>query len=461
MRMLKSILCLASLVLTLGVNSQPPQNIADGLQQILEDALPANFSNPGGVMGVVAPGQWSWFGAAGSGIAGVTAGHPATVAQTTSRFRAGSITKNMVATCILKLEQDGLLSINDPIANYLRSTLINDTLLSSGTVTIKMLLNHTSGIANAAANNSCQLNILSDLLASHTLEEAIYCGASQGESFAPGDGWAYSNTNYSLLAMIIQEVTGLSYRQYLDQTIIQPLSLSNTEIPTTDEITGDHMGCYWYINGMGWVDLTIIDATTYTGWADVVSSTADLLTYYQALLSGNIINSAQLDKMKMIDGMADNYGLGMEFNTVDFVSYYGHYGEVANTNGMLFNELNSTIAPNGFYLVYNFNTQGVPIIIDVDRPVYHLLKGDLGFDESEINEVRVYPLPATNQFNISADEPIEALEIIDIHGRKVQFTVNGIDTSTVTVNTQEAGSGIYYLKILTGSEETIRKIVIE
>jgi D-alanyl-D-alanine carboxypeptidase len=211
----------------------------------------------------------------------------------------------MVSTCILKLEEDGMLSIDDPIDLYLRPTLINDTINASSTITIKNLLNHTSGIANSAANNSCQLNILSNLTASHTLEEAVYCGSSQGELFSPGTDWTYSNTNYTLLAMIIQELTGMTYSDYISQTIFTPMGMTSTEIPTTDEINGDHMGCYWNIMG-NWTDLTIIDATTYAGWADVVSNTHDLTLFMDSLLNWAIIGQVQLDKMKTIDPVATN-----------------------------------------------------------------------------------------------------------------------------------------------------------
>ena len=217
----------------------------------------------------------------------MTTGQPATVAQPNSKFRVGSITKTMIATCILKLEENGLLNIEDPIDNYLRSTLVNDTIASSGTLKIRHLLNHTSGISNSADNPTCQSTVLNNPLTTWTLEEAIYCGASQGEVFPPEFAWGYSNTNYSILAMIIEEITGNSYENYLLQNIINPLNLQNTEIPSSAQINGSHMGCYWDIGS--WIDLTIIHPSTYTGWADVVSTTEDLNIFYSNLLDGNLI----------------------------------------------------------------------------------------------------------------------------------------------------------------------------
>lgn len=439
----------------------PPAYIADSLQAILDNALPSDFSNPGGVLGVVVPGEWSWFGASGNAIAGITAGHPLTIAQPNTRFRAGSVTKSLVATCILKLEQDGILSIDDPIETYLRASLFNDTIAPSNTITIKQLLNHTSGVANAADNVSCQLDILSDLLASHSLEEAIWCGASQGELFPPGSSWEYSNTNYSILAMIIENVSGMSYSNYLNQTIVTPLSLINTEIPSTDEISGDHMGCYWFM-GSDWFDMTIIDPTVYTGWADVVSNTSDLLTYHQALLSGSIINSTQLDKMKNIDAMADNYGLGMEFNSVDFTSYYGHYGEVANTNGMFFCELTSDLAPNGYYFVYNFNTQGVPMITEVDRPIYHLLKGDLGLADKDDTHLSVYPNPTTHSCTVEFPYCVTnaTISLRDLSGRMI-LSENLLPGTTQTeLDLHKIFKGVYYLELENNGKRYLERLIV-
>jgi hypothetical protein len=300
------------------------------------------------------------------------------------------------------------------------------------------------------------------MTASHTLEESIYCGGSLGELFTPGTSWSYSNTNYSILAMIIENVSGMSYSAYLNQTIFQPLNMTNTEIPVTDEITGDHMGCYWNIQGLGWTDLTIIDATTYTGWADVVSNTTDLIIFHQALLGGTIINPTQLNKMKTIDAAANNYGLGMEFNTVDFVSYYGHYGEVGNTNGLFFCELNSTIAPNGYYFTYNFNTQGVAMITAVDRPVYHLLKGDLGIEENLGDSFNVSPNPSDTKFSISTkNDLIRGYSLIDNAGRVLLTQKMNEPVNQIEINVNSVVPGIYYLTIHGSNGMVMRKIQVQ
>lgn len=440
-----------------------PTYIADSLQSILDASLPTTFSNPGAVMGIVVPGQWSWYSASGNAIAGITAGQPLTNANDSTLFRAGSITKNMIATCILKLDGLGLLSIDDPIHLYLRSTLVIDTLASSDTVLIRHLLNHTSGIANSADNAACQSLVLTNPLAAHSLEESIYCGASLGELFTPGTSWSYSNTNYTLLAMIIQNVTGQSAATYIQNNIITPLALTHTQIPDSNQIQTQHMGCYWNLGS--WVDLTIINPTTYTGWADMVSNTHDLTNYYNALLNGDIIDSVQLTKMKTIDAAAYGYGMGTDFYTISGIDYYGHYGEVANTSGMFYANTSSAIAPNGYYIAYNFNTQGVDMQGKIDVPVFQLLNSNWNsVNETQVqNNFGVYPNPATLTCQLRFTLPINNGKMIvrDVQGR-ILFSQNLPDGTThYTLDLREYQKGIYFISINDAKNNNTQQLIKE
>jgi len=100
-----------------------PQYIQDGLQAILENSLPSD-PNPGAVLTVYVPGQWTWSGASGYAISGETMGTSATLAQPSDYFRVGSISKTFASVCILQLEEAGLLNIDDTIGLYLRPTLV-------------------------------------------------------------------------------------------------------------------------------------------------------------------------------------------------------------------------------------------------------------------------------------------------------------------------------------------------
>jgi len=439
-----------------------PSNIADSLQAILNRALPNNYPQSGVIMSVYAPGQWQWSGAVGKGISGNTGGQPQTFAETTDRFRVGSITKMMVATCILKLEQEGRLSIYDPINNYLRSSLVNDTIQASDTARIINLLNHTSGIYNSADNTACQMDVLNNPLGSHTLEEAIYCGASQGEYFPPDFAWAYSNTNYSILAMIIENITQESYQQYITETIFTPLNLSNTYIPTTNQIQQKHMGCYWNIGN--WIDLTIINPTTYTGWADVVSTTEDLNRFYYELEQGSIINATELAVMKTITPSSYDYGMGLDFYVLDSTSYVGHYGEVANTSALFYCHLQNNNVPNGYYISYNFNIQGADMINKLDIPVYDLLKSNLtGIKEIKTPSTKLFPNPAKEFVKISFHnlQEVKTIEIKDLQGKLITSDIINAGLDEFKVITNEYSKGFYFVTIKSGEIIETHKLIIE
>lgn len=425
----------------------PPQNIADSLQSILDNSLQSGFTHPGVIMTVTAPGAWTWTGASGHAISGQTSGQPLALASPSMQFRVGSITKNMVAACVLKLEQGGFLNINDPIDLYLRPTLINDTLLASDTIRIRHLLNHTSGIANSASNTSCQLDVLTNPTGSHTLEEAVACGASLGELFSPGTGWSYSNTNYSLLAMIIQSVTGQSYVSYLDQIIFQPLGLPNTEVPANVQITDPHMGCYWFTGQHPWTDLTVIHPTTYTGWADVVSTTTDLIIYYSALRNGGILDSTEWAVMQTIDAVSFDYGMGLDFYQISGVDYVGHYGEVGNTSGLFFASISSPVAPNGYYIAYNFNTQGADMQNMIDVPVMDLLKNaTVSRDEPVSLELDIAPNPASSgtRFSFRPGE-VDEIRISDMLGRQVAVYMPESSEAVWDLDVSRLAQGGYWI----------------
>lgn len=436
---MKTIPLLLALLLSFNGLTQLPVYIENQLQSILDNSLPAT-TNPGAVMTVYVPGQWAWSGATGYSITGVTGGTSVTAANPSDFFRVGSISKTFTSVSILQLYEAGFLNLNDPIDNYLRPTLIADTIQSSGTVTIRQLLDHTSGIANSADNMTCQQEVLLNLTSYHSIEDNIYCGASQGELFSPGSSWYYSNTNYGILAMIVEEVTGDDYWTYVTDSIITPLGLANTLIPTTNEIQGSYMGCNWNFPPL--VDMSIIHPSIYKGWADVVSTTQDLVTYFEALNNGQLMHDSLVTKMLEITAPANNYSLGLEQVHNVVMDSWGHSGNVGNTSGMFFVDLSTAEFPEGYYIAYNFNYQGVNGYSQLDFPVHDLLENyHLSVEEQETNYL-IYPNPADESVMISGLSGEESISLIGFEGKKtpLEFQNGNIDLSKVQ-------PGLYFVEI--------------
>lgn len=419
--------------------AQIPGWLADSLQKIMDMSLPAGITNPGMIMSIDVPGKWKWSSQSGYATNGMS-GSSAQMADSNYVFRTGSITKMFTAIAIFKLEEAGLLSVEDDIALYLRTSMVNDTIQSSEKVSIKQLLSHTSGIANSSDNVTCQLDALNDLTRYFSLEEEIFCGASQGEYFPPGFAWGYSNTNYSILAMIIQNVSGIDYDQFIADSIIIPLGLDNTFMPVADELPVPHMGCYYdFGQPLGLKDLTIVDGSLYKGWANLVSTTSDLVRFFSKLNNNEILSPSSVSKMKSILPSSMDYGMGLEFYDVPGNQYFGHSGNVGNTSGLFYCSLSTPEIPEGYYIAYNYNYEGVNSISLLDLPIYQLLKhssaSSVGQHPGKNTMPGCFPNPFANFVQVTATNAGQLL-IKEISGSTVlsfniESGINNIDLSSL------------------------------
>ena len=156
----------------------------------------------------------------GYGLARVESRLPVT---SETRFRIGSITKQFTAAAILKLEEEGELSVNDPVSKYIPDWP------KGGEVTIRHLLTHSSGIHNFTAKPAFQTNVT----VATSLEALISSFKNDPYDFAPGEKFLYSNSGYVLLGFIIEKVSGEAYASYLRRTFFEPLGMKNTGVYPT------------------------------------------------------------------------------------------------------------------------------------------------------------------------------------------------------------------------------------
>src|SRR4051812_46494863 len=146
-------------------------------------------------------------------------------ARPTERFRAGSLTKSFVATVALQLVHEGKLSLSDTVESRLPGILPY-----GDQVTLRQLLNHTSGVPDNQDAVDAEM-LRGNLTRSWTPRELIALVAGKQPDFAPGAGWAYSNTNYMLAGLMIERVTGHSLGAELTRRVFAPLHLRDTSFP--------------------------------------------------------------------------------------------------------------------------------------------------------------------------------------------------------------------------------------
>lgn len=265
-----------------------------------------------------------------SGVGDLAAGTPM---PSRARFRAGSITKSFVATVVLQLVAEGRVRLDAPIATYLPGVVTGNG--NDGTkITVRQLLQHTSGLPNYT-DYLLQGNV--DALRHRGAEpaELVAMALAHPPLFAPGTSWSYSNTNYVLAQMLVERVTGQSLAHEISARISRPLGLTGTSLPGRGDETlpAPHPRGYVDLPGTdGPVDFTDFDPSIATGAGNLVSTGADLDTFFTALLGGRLLPPAQLAEMKRtvpVPGGTQGYGLGLILQPLPGGGrFWGHDGEI-------------------------------------------------------------------------------------------------------------------------------------
>ena len=271
-------------------------------------------------------GKKSYTVSVGSGdIATKTAVNPG------GEFRVGSITKNFTAVLVLQLVAQKKVGLDTAAGAYLPAGLLP----KGSPITVRELLNHTSGLHDYT----------DDLLTGDTVTgyqgfryktyqpQALVADAvKHGQQFKPGSEYSYSNTNFVVLGLLVEHVTGLPYATVLKQRILAPLHLNSTYF-VVPQVTVPGVHSIGYLTQDNPAK-PLFDATSQTAswlWTAgaLISSTSDLDTYLRALTSGKLLPAAQLAQMESTGfvNSTTRYGLGLrEYELPCGVDVYGHDG---------------------------------------------------------------------------------------------------------------------------------------
>lgn len=297
-----------------------------------------------GIYSGVRDGRQAWKGAAG--VADVETRRPVHAGM---RHRIGSITKTFVSVAILQQVERGTVELDAPVARYLPGLVPGER---GDKITVRMLLNHTSHIADYIAGAFPSLtqgspaSLDDNRFRTFTPAELVghgLAGQPTGEpGVAPG---SYSNTNYVIAGLLLEKVTGLDAEQYITQQVIRKAGLRDTSFPRSPRISGPHSKAYESLYGL--IDPPRDYSVYNMSWAGtagaIVSTMDDLNRFYRALLTGDLIGPAQLAEMQKtvpvgVGGGAIQYGLGLYSLDLPCGRFWGHDGGVF---GMLTQSLSS------------------------------------------------------------------------------------------------------------------------
>ncbi|WP_326555868.1 serine hydrolase domain-containing protein [Micromonospora sp. NBC_01813] len=308
--------------------SSPAGPSAGGLDRTELRAALAAVPEAGvpGVLAGVRDGRHEWIDAAGQAI--LTKPRPM---QPQMRHRIGSITKTFVSTTLLQLVDEDRIGLDDPIGQWLPETVPGEV---GAQVTVRMLLNHTSGIGNYTNAMIVSYAAIDQMqVTTYAPTELVAIGLAMPPTNAPGAGFSYSNTNYVLAGLLIEEVTGNDAAAEVQRRILRPLKLTGTSFPGTDPtIRGPHGGAYFAPFGAR--DLSEFNMSWAWMAGEMVSTTADLNTFFRALLDGDLLSAATLDEMLTTVPFlpelpeAGGYGLGIYSMPTPCGEFWGHDGAV-------------------------------------------------------------------------------------------------------------------------------------
>ncbi|NSW38813.1 beta-lactamase family protein [Bacillus sp. Xin1] len=297
------------------------QRERNSVKEAMRDTLQLGYP---GIIAKTSEGGKTWSYAAG--LADLSTKKPM---KTDFRFRIGSVTKTFIATVLLQLSGENRLNLDDSIEKWLPG-VIQGNGYDGNQITIRQILNHTSGIADYV--NSKDFDIM-DTKKSYTAEEFVKMGISLPPDFAPGKGWSYSNTGYVVLGILIEKVTGNSYAEEVENRIIEPLDLSNTFLSGNSSVIPGtkHARGYFQLDGASELkDVTYINPGSSDG--DMISTADDLNKFFSYLLSGKLLKEQQLKQMLTTvptGREGTGYGLGIfETKLPNGVSIWGHKGSV-------------------------------------------------------------------------------------------------------------------------------------
>ncbi|MFE6257425.1 serine hydrolase domain-containing protein [Agromyces sp. NPDC057865] len=295
-------------------------DLADELHDAAEQGL-ALASAPGAIVGVRTP-EGTWIEAFGD--ADPTTGTSATAEDFT---RVGSITKTFTSSLILQLVEDGELSLDDTIDQYV------DGVQNGDEVTIRMLLNMTSGIPSYTADDAMTTRLFADPTQPWTPEELLSYGLGMPPLSDPGTQFNYSNTNYVLLGTVIEQVTGRPYPEVLQSEILEPLGLEDTYFPDTNGMPDPHLSGF-SLQGTPADSQEPVETTNWSptsAWTagQVISNIDDMLEWGRVLSTGQGILDEDM-AVERLEAIPAEGGYG--YGNGCIAGWVGHTGDIEGYN---------------------------------------------------------------------------------------------------------------------------------
>ena len=330
----------------------------DTLQQILDNYI--SLGVPGATM-LLADTNGVWIGSAG--YADIKNG---ILMQPCHIFKPGSVAKMFIGNLIWQLQENGQLDINDPIGDYIPE--VAAAITNGSQITIKMLLNHTSGIYQIGRDLDFNMGVVNDFTRSWTADDIIQYFTDKPATNEPGEEYNYSNTNTLISELIIESITGESIEKTLDDLIFNPLSMKNSvyyDYSTPFPIEHLAQGYLDFSNdGIDIQNVSDINPGSGNGYTGLYTNVEDMYLFMKALFIDNILISQNSLNAIMNSFVLSNNGNNASSSGAihkqeiiffgDGLSAYGHGGgDIGYTANVIYIEEMEAIV----IIYYNYGTQ--------------------------------------------------------------------------------------------------------
>lgn len=417
--------------------SQASAYLGDTLQKTLE-ATVKQYNLKSAAAAVVLPDGSYWQGATGNCGSNPT--------KPDMLFEMGSNTKTFTASLILLLADEGKLKLDDTIFTYL-PPIKN---VANG-ITIRQLLNHTSGIYNytehpdfaQVVNTQIDLNIKPDTILNSWIGPM---------NFKPGTKWEYSNTNYILLGLIIEKLDKRVYHESLRKRLLAPFLLQDMSLDPQEPYSKIKAGT-WLDNGM-FFDMHFVSFMS-AAWAAgaIVSTPKDLAEWAWQLYGGKVLPNHWLDSMQVVINLnpTTSYGLGMMKRNLAGKIYLGHGGTTLQNSAMDYS-IDKNFSVVTVVNEQNKSLQVTQIQNQLLRLVDKLVDKAMSIEKQGTitqNTVNIFPNPSSSNFTLTVPNYISTssynFEVYNMEGKLI--CKNTINAPSYSINTEDWGKGIYFIQI--------------
>jgi CubicO group peptidase (beta-lactamase class C family) len=271
-------------------------------------------------------------------------------------FQLGSITKQFTSAVILKLQAEKKLAVSDKLSKYFPEYPNGDS------ITIRELLTHTSGIYNYTNDQDFMAN---EITKPATRAKMMALFENKPLDFSPGTSWSYSNSGYSLLGYIIEEVTNKPYVEAVRKYIFTPLHMTHSGFDFTHLESNDKAIGYFKLNDKDTMPAPIVDSTVSFSAGAIYSTTGDLYLWNNALEHNVVLSKTQQEAA--YTPVRNNYGYGWGIDSIEGKRRVGHGGGIP---GFI---TNISLVPEDDVCIILLSNASNQTISDITQSIYAIL----------------------------------------------------------------------------------------